>query len=340
MDKYTIIPARGGGSFTERLCELYTSAGRYLDTEAQQNRRLTYSKVFLSDAKNQQAELTASALYRGLLAQGSISIVEQPPLDGAKISLLLKTGDCTGSGFLLHSLRLTAGEAEQADAYGQTSLLFEKYLALIAPMGLTLAQHCIRTWIYVSDIDSHYAGVVSARNDIFARHGLTAETHYIASTGIGGETPERGVCVAIDFLTLPTVKEHDKKYLKALTHLNPTHEYGVAFERGTRLTMPSQQLFFISGTASIDHRGRVLYPGNVTRQAGRLLENIGALLADGGATMADIRYFIIYLRDVSDYQCIEQFMTEAFPHIPHIIVSARVCRPEWLVEMECIATRP
>ena len=29
----------------------------------------------------------------------------------------------------------------------------------------------------------------------------------------------------------------DKKYLQALEHLNPAHEYGVAFERGTRLTL-------------------------------------------------------------------------------------------------------
>ena len=75
------------------------------------------------------------------------------------------------------------------------------------------------------------------------------------------------------------------------------------------------------------------------RQAGRLLENIGALLKDGGAQMNDVRYFIIYLRDISDYPQIHDFMTKAFPQTPHVIVQAKVCRPEWLIEMECIATK-
>ena len=34
-------------------------------------------------------------------------------------------------------------------------------------------------------------GVVEARNDVFDQQGLTAETHYIASTGIGGATSVR-----------------------------------------------------------------------------------------------------------------------------------------------------
>jgi enamine deaminase RidA (YjgF/YER057c/UK114 family) len=75
------------------------------------------------------------------------------------------------------------------------------------------------------------------------------------------------------------------------------------------------------------------------RQAGRLLENIGALLKDGGAQRTDVRYFIIYLRDLSDYSQIDAFMKKAFPQTPHVIVQAKVCRPEWLVEMECIATK-
>lgn len=79
--------------------------------------------------------------------------------------------------------------------------------------------------------------------------------------------------------------------------------------------------------------------GNVMRQAARLLENIGALLKDGGAQMNDVRYFIIYLRDLSDYAPVHDFMLRAFPNTPHVIVQAKVCRPEWLIEMECIATK-
>ena len=99
----------------------------------------------------------------------------------------------------------------------------------------------------------------------------------------------------------------------------------------------SKKSFFISGTASIDKHGNVIYVGDVMRQANRLLENINALLKDGGATLDSAKYFIVYLRDISDYATVEEFMKQRFPSVPHVIVQAKVCRPEWLIEMECIA---
>ena len=312
--------------------------GECLSLEKQSGRQLHYTKIFLSDAQNQYQLLVESPLYQELLDETAISVVEEAPADGSKISLLMKTGEGKAP-FLFHSLRLTEGETKGLNSYTQTIMLFEKYLRLLRDLGLSLATHCVRTWLYVGDIDNNYAGVVKARNDIFLRYGLSIDTHFIASTGIGGLTQTRSACVAMDFLTFPDICEEDKTYLKALDYLNPTHEYGVSFERGTRLTHGGRQYLFISGTASIDKHGNVIYVGDVLRQAGRLLENIGALLKDGGAQMNDVRYFIVYLRDISDYELIHDFMLKAFPQTPHIVVQAKVCRPEWLVEMECIAEK-
>lgn len=364
MDQYIIISPEAKGSFNDRLNFLYLKLGNYLDTEKLKNRTLQYCKVFLSDSQNQIKELEESLLYQEFLASTHLTIIEQTPLNGSKISLLVKTTD-DETPILFHSLRLTEQEAKGLDSYQQTVELFMKYelfleqANLVArcknptdPHLMTLERNLVRTWIYVNNIDVNYEGVVEGRNDIFYTHGLTADTHYIASTGIGGATPVRKACVAIDFLTFPDIKEEDKKYLQALDHLNPTHEYGVAFERGTRLTLPLfknqrsgdkcpqfKQQFFISGTASIDKHGKIMYEGDVVKQTGRLLENIGALLKDGDATMNDIRYFIIYLRDLSDYSTIEHLMQQLYPQIPHIIVEAKVCRPGWLIEMECIAEK-
>lgn len=350
MDNYIILSAEKKGSFRERLCFLYLKLRNHLDLEElSHHRTLQYCKVFLSDSQNQIKDLENSQLYREVLSHTACSIVEQAPLDGSKIALLAKTSDSTAP-FIFQSLRLTEEEARGLDSYQQTSLLFEKYLDSIKGKDLTMERNLVRTWIYVTHIDVNYQGVVEARNDIFRQHGLTADTHYIASTGIGGATSVRHASVAIDFLTYPDIKEEDKKYLQALDHLNPTHEYGVAFERGTRLTLPDyphapeakesyKHQYFISGTASIDKKGEVVYKGDVLRQTGRLLENIGALLKDGEATMRDIKYFIIYQRDISDYDSVEALMRQLYPQIPHIIVEARVCRPGWLIEMECIAEK-
>ncbi len=340
MDKYIIISPETKGTLNDRLNFLYLKLGNYLDMEKMEKRTLQYSKVFLSDSKNQIKEFKESLLFQEVLKYCACTIVEQPPLNGSKVSLLIKTTD-DETPILFHSLRLTEDEAKGKNSYEQTQLLFNKYLQILQKTSIPMTMECnlVRTWIYVTDIDVNYQGVVEARNDAFDQNGLTASTHYIASTGIGGATPVRHASVAIDFLTLPDIKEEDKHYLQAIDHLNPTHEYGVAFERGTQVCLPHKQQYFISGTASIDKYGNILYEGDIVRQTGRLLENIGALLKDGDATMNDIQYFIIYLRDISDYQTVEHMMNTFYPQIPHIIVEAKVCRPGWLIEMECIAEK-
>lgn len=337
MDNYKIIKAPTTGTFSQRLELLCRCVKDYLDTEARDGRQLQYTKIFLSDAANQEAELMVSALMSEQLKQAAFTIIQQPPVGGAKIALLLKTSD-EPCEFLLHAMRLTDEEAAHQSSYVQTIMLFDKYLEATREQGIELKTHCVRTWLYVRDIDANYAGVVRARNDIFRQHGLTIDTHFIASTGIGGRTGERNVLVAMDFLTYPKIKEEQKAYLQALDHLNPTHEYGVAFERATRLDFASgKQQFLVSGTASIDRHGEVVHVGDVRMQTRHLLENIEALLSNGGSTMEHVKYFIVYLRDLADAHDVETILNELHPDIPHILTLAEVCRPKWLVEMECIA---
>ena len=338
MDKYTIITDNGNGLFAERLADLYNKVCDYLKAEREAGRTLHYTKVFLSDIANQHDELCHSPLMTDIVGNTAHTIIQQSPVSGTKIAVLLKTSD-EADAFTLQSLRLTDDEISNFGSYVQTIMLFDKYIALLKQQGLNLKDHCVRTWIYVRDIDTNYDGVVKARNDVFRQHGLTADTHFIASTGIGGRSLGKNVCVAIDFLTASNIQPDDKLFLHALDHLNPTHEYGVAFERGVRISLPRKYQYFISGTASINNRGEVINIGNVTKQTERLLENIEALLADGEATMNDVKYFIIYLRDIADAPVVENYMNKVYPDVPRIITYAKVCRPAWLVEMECIAER-
>ena len=335
MNTYRILSASPGGKFEEQLESLNTALLQFLKDENKQ--KLQYIKVFLSDIQNQYEPLLTSELYK-TFANKALTVVGQPPLNGSKISLLIITAN-EQQKQLLHALRLTDEEAGTENVYEQTLRLFEMYIDAAKVARTEMKTHLVRTWIYVADIDTNYSSVVKARNDIFSRHGLTPETHFIASTGIGGYSAIRQAKVAIDFLTYPNIKEHDKKYLQALNHLNPTHEYGVAFERGTRVNLGNEQEYFISGTASIDKSGRVLHIGDVKAQAIRLLDNIEALLKDGEATLEDVNYFVIYLRDPSDYSIVDEYMQNRFPLTPRVIVYAKICRPEWLIEMECTATR-
>lgn len=339
MNKYQIFQPQDRGGLELQAADIARQLDAWLADNDLATDDIAYSKVFLSDILNQYDTLVASPLYRDRLAAHASTIVGQAPADGCKMALLVEAGHAN-DGLVFQPLRLSDDEARGVSSYLQTLTLFEHYIKSLQGTGMTIRDNLVRTWIYVADIDVNYDGVVRARNDVFRRYGLTADTHYVASTGIGGYSPTRHATVAIDFLSLPGVKPNMLRYLQALDHLNPTHEYGVAFERGTRLTHNGHDTFFISGTASIDSRGQVVYPGDVERQTERLLDNIRALLDDGGAQMTDIRYFIVYLRDFADCATVSHYLAAHYPTTPFIALHAKVCRPQWLVEMECVAERP
>jgi enamine deaminase RidA (YjgF/YER057c/UK114 family) len=191
----------------------------------------------------------------------------------------------------------------------------------------------------VQNVDVNYSGVVKARKENFKEQGLTEQTHYIASTGIEGRDANPDIFVLMDAYAVNGLAKEQIKYLCALTHLNPTYEYGVTFERGVCVEYGDRKQLYISGTASINNRGEVVYTGDVEAQTRRMWENVEKLLEEGGATFGDVMQMIVYLRDMSDYPAVKQMFEERFPEMPKQYVLAPVCRPSWLIEMECIATK-
>lgn len=341
------------GSFVQRLDGLYAQLKSRLEKEGYETASLLCTRVYLSDAANQIDVLKSHPLYQELLGKGAFSYVEQPPLDGCKIALkaVVTHDEITKSGtpdrlivthggvrHLFQSVRLTADEASRLTPRQQTIEAFDRHIAWLESEGLSLERNCIRTWLFVRDIDHNYHDIVEGRNDVFRREGLTAKTHYIASTGIGGNTAVAQAAVCIDFWSLDDANVRIQ-YLKALDYLNPTQQYGVAFERGTSFASEGRERLLISGTASIDREGRCLYVGDVEKQTERLFVNIEHLLSDGGAGLKDITSLTVYLRDISDYPTLNAYISKHYPGVPAVILHAPVCRPQWLVEVECIAKR-
>lgn len=185
----------------------------------------------------------------------------------------------------------------------------------------------------------NYAGVVKARNEVFVTQGLTPQTHYIASTGIGGRHADTQVLVQMDTYAVLGIRQEQIHYLYAPTHLNPTYEYGVSFERGTYVDYGDRRQVFISGTASINHRGEVVHPGDIRKQTERMWENVETLLKEAEMSFDDIGQMLVYLRDAADYAVVRKMFDQRFPEIPKVILLAPVCRPGWLIEMECMGTK-
>ena len=348
---FAVVAGGVCGTFAESAAVAFANLAALKAQRAAQGKTMVWARVFLSDIINQ---LPQASRQIESLAQGcAVSVVEQASLDASRISIMACfLGhaaveriapdawhiDCEGRSYIYHALRFSASQAAGADAYRQTVMAFEAHKKLLAEKAMTISGNTLRTWLFCRDIDHTYAAIVKGRNDFFAANGLTSDTHFIASTGIGGYTPCTDAVVGVDFLSREG-SDSDVQYLQALDYLNPTAQYGVAFERGTAFTAGSSRVSLISGTASIDNKGRCINLNDAAAQTARLIENTAALLADAGATTRDLKMMIFYLRDAADRESVERTMREKLGDVPAVFTKAKVCRPGWLVEAESIAVR-
>lgn len=307
-----------------------------------------FKRFFLSDAANQTTYLLS---VLGERTTGALSIVEQAPLDGTKIAMWVYLQKGVQAQTLSNGLvevkhgeyrhLWTAYNFNQAsNSEEQTRILLNDYIAQLEEQGCRLADNCIRTWFFVQNVDVNYMGVVKARNEVFATQNLTKNTHFIASTGIAGRHANPKVFVQMDAYAVEGLNPEQVHYLYAPTHLNPTYEYGVSFERGTYIDYGDRRQVFISGTASINNKGEIVHPGDVCKQTERMWENIETLLKEAECSFDHVQHLLVYLRDISDYSVVSEMFEKRFPTIPKVYLLAPVCRPGWLVEMECMAVKP
>jgi enamine deaminase RidA (YjgF/YER057c/UK114 family) len=312
---------------------------RLPDTQA------VFKRYFLSDAANQADDIILADM-----SDCAKSIIEQAPLDGTKVALwvylmtnvqtrLTNSGLYEVSHSCFRHLWNASAHNLAANSEYQMRLLFNEYVMQLAEEGCKLSENCIRTWLFVNDIDLNYGGVVRARNQVFFTQGLTVHTHFIASTGIGGRQQDPNVLSQMDNYAIAGIQPEQIHYLYAPTHLNRTSDYGVSFERGTYIDYADRRHVFISGTASINNKGEIMYPKDIVRQTRRMWENVETLLAEAECTYDDVCEMVVYLRDISDYQLVRDLYEERFHGKPYVIVNAAVCRPGWLVEMECMAIK-
>lgn len=334
-----------GENFQQQFSRIRQAETDLLGTEGLKDAKPVFKRYFLSDATNQ----------RPLMEQDetcTVSYIQQPPLDNSKVAewLYLQSGtevipnaDRLRSTIVRHNgyehvwtMGMTTGEGS---SYGQTEHLLVEYAKLLEDYKMTVEENCVRTWFFVRDVDTQYKGLVVARWENFTLHGLTPETHYVASTGIGGNPANPKALIQLGCYALKGFKPEQQRYLYAATHLNRTSEYGVTFERGTLLQFGDRNHAIISGTASINMKGEVEHVGDIVKQTRRMWENVEKLLEEAGMTMNDAAQIIVYLRDGSDYETVRSMFQEKYPNIPTVFTLAPVCRPAWLIEMECMAIR-
>jgi hypothetical protein len=144
-----------------------------------------FRRIFCSDVSN-QAQVLDEILSR-FKGDCATSIIGQAPLPAAKFSLwayhimdpvapLWKERDVGTLGVrrgpLTHFWSCGLVDGHEPGSHSQTRQVIESYDAWLQSRGMTMADHVVRTWWFVQNIDADYQGLVEARREFFQTHGL------------------------------------------------------------------------------------------------------------------------------------------------------------------------
>jgi 2-iminobutanoate/2-iminopropanoate deaminase len=118
----------------------------------------------------------------------------------------------------------------------------------------------------------------------------------------------------------------------------------VAIPRGIMsqgIAVPAGRMVFASGQVARDVDGSLVGPGDIRAQTRKTLENLQAVLAEGGATMDDVVKVTVFVTSLSEHfaaihEVRREFFKSDYPASTLVEISSLV-DPEMLIEIEAIA---
>jgi len=250
-------------------------------------------------------------------------------LDQTACGRILRTPECT-------LVTLSGMSAPRAgNNTDQARIMMEKGEAVLKQLGCDFLA-VPRTWMWLKDILSWYDDFNKVRNDFFTERGLIGDgtrQSMPASTGIG-LGPDNGGHCAMDLVAVlePT---NCTEYLQVTGKQHCALNYGSAFSRASRSTMPAGKTVFISGTASIDASGATTHIGDPAGQINATIENVRAVLVEMQSSEKDLVQVIAYCKTTE----VEQVFNSIKANLdwPWITVICDICRPDLLFEIEAAA---
>ncbi|MBG0824061.1 NAD(P)-binding domain-containing protein [Planomonospora sp. ID91781] len=105
----------------------------------------------------------------------------------------------------------------------------------------------------------------------------------------------------------------------------------------------SGNLLFVSGQVALDHDGKVVGEGDMTRQAELVMEYLARVLADQGCTFDDVTHIRTFVTDMSllpEYAAVRRRYITGAPPASTTVEVSRLFRPGLLIEVEVTAVVP
>ncbi len=248
-----------------------------------------------------------------------------------------QTGRCSwrqSSEIICAAIWLSADEC--ADIEASTQDAYAEILATLSSQGYP---YPFRFWNYIPKINhgdgdqEEYKKFCSGRLQAFRQTNL-AEESFPAASALGHHTHGGVVYV----LSSKHTGIHHKNQLQTDAYKYP-RQYGAnspSFARATSITVENQDLFFISGTASIIGH-KTMAVGDLKGQLDTTVNNIQHLIdhAKQEGCAASLKTIKAYIRHEQDLATCKAFLETRFPDTPTIFLHADVCRDDLLVEIEC-----
>ena len=249
-----------------------------------------------------------------------------------------------------------------AGAYESAANTLHLICSLLHGGGVRFDQ-VIRTWLYLGGIvaaegpTQRYKELNRARADFYKDipfvAGYQRETRrdpiFPASTGIGTEGREltaSAIALATDRDDIIATPLENPRQTSAYDYARSYSLQSPKFSRAMALSYGPDNIMFISGTASITH-SESRHVGDVVAQTHESLDNIEALISEDnldrhglpgfGSSLEGLGIVRVYVKRKEDYPRIQAVCAQRLGEVPTIYVTADVCRPELLVEIEGIA---
>ena len=240
----------------------------------------------------------------------------------------------------------SVNQGEEAPALRQLSeQAYRRLFRLLDAQGLP---HLWRAWNYMPNIHGEQDGLERyrqfnlGRGDAFEHCARSVTEQVPAACALGMS----GGPLSVAFLcgATPLVPIENPRQVSAYRY--PSH-YGPrspTFSRAALAYLDAQELFFVSGTASIvGHES--LHEGDVAAQTRETLDNIAAVLDEAAERSPAGRFaprdltYRAYVRHAADVDAVRREVVARLGPSPVQYVQADVCRRELLVEIEALGLR-
>ncbi|MGM0665795.1 MAG: Rid family hydrolase [Bacteroidota bacterium] len=223
------------------------------------------------------------------------------------------------------------------DCYSQAYSSF-KILGKILKEYAVNYSNLARTWLYLHDILSWYSDLNRARNDFFIEEKIL-DGLIPASTGIGLDNVE-GKCLLISAFALKAKDGKEKVRIIDSPMQGDAIKYKSSFSRAVEISFKTSKRLIISGTASIDGKGKTLYENSVVDQIEHSMVVVEAILVNEQYHWDNIVRAIAYFPDTQHIKHFRDYcMSRGIDTSCVLTVGGTVCRDDLLFEIELDAVK-